>query len=396
MDLYGDIQAINDAPDLVRARSLRREARRAAIYDNIGEAIGPTRAFEAAVQWSLKSHDADSSAGAPIGSQHPGVAAHHAVAAAMGEFHIPTTYQIRFAGMKRFKGRGAHRMVDGVVTMEMTLRGLSGHQDFVDVPVIVKEGRVFEPVCVIHHQNIRAMTQHTFDDILKRGEFTSKIPDRKTMYSGPPSGQQATKEVPLVRPGIYGVSPMNRSIKSNKSANQGVETHLQQLYRNGTPIADAINEAMNYAGETDPNQVLQMAKQIWSGGGTPSPGAQSPAGAYYNPSRGRTDVEKMGLKAHRRNVVASAIQGFYVEAMREADDSPDHIDWGERPLAPMAPGDEGKLAKALDVPGRDGYRWHLEKGTKVTIVRNRHAGEEFVVWADGCDHQLTIPGDAIA
>ena len=313
MDLYGELQAINDTPDRVRARHLRREARREAIYEHVGEAIGETRAFEAAVQWALNSHGADTAAGAPIGGQHPGVAAHQAVASALSEFHIPTTYQIRFAGMKRFKGRGAHRMSDGVVTMELTLHGLSGHQDMVDVPVIVKASRVFEPVVVIHHQNIRAMTQHTFDDILKRGEFTAKIPDRKTMYSGPPTNPRPSKDVPLVRPGMYGVSPMNRSIKS-----------------------------------------------------------------------------------HKVSAVRSAMGGFYVEALQDADDAPDHLDVGERPLAPAAPGDECKLAKALDVPGRDGYRWHLEKGTKVTIVRNRHAGTEFVVWADGCDQQLTIPGDAIA
>ena len=460
MDLYGDLHAILNTPERLQAKAMRRQARQEAIYDHIGEAIGETRAFQAAVHWSLHSHDAANAAGMPMGHQHPGVAAHHAVAKALGEFDIPTTYHIRFAGMKRFKGRGAHRMDTGVVTMELALQSLSGHKDFLDIPVIVKEGRVFEPVCLIYNQNLRAMTQHTFDDIFKRGEFTAKVPDRKNMYSRPPGEAHGeSHRVPLVRPGMFGFAPSNRQLRAHRydaefDREAGPKEWLAGAMAAGTmglaqpsfagepaqgapmtppaqeqaadPMAEdlsrmppEVQQQFNHLRKTiqGVNQQLQTMQPgtdqhaQWSerlqelmtqfdsyvSAMQQSPIQQQTPEQMYGPHKWTwPDSERSFTTARKVAYLRSAVSGHYVEALRDFDDAPDHTDVGERPLVPLAPGDEAKLNRALDVPGRSGYQWHLEKGTKVNIVRDRDgSGDEFVVWADGCDRQLIVPGDAI-
>jgi len=591
MDLFGELIARGNSPDQIRARHARRAARKEVIYDNIGEAVGRTRVFEAAVQWAIERQNADGAAGRAIGSQHPGVAAHHAVLSAIGEYELPQRYNIRFAGMKRLGGSGQHRLETGIVTMELAFTGISGHKSSMDIPVIVKEGRMYEPVVLIHQGNIRAITQHTFDDILKRGELTVKVPDRAHMYAQPTAERRPQREVPLIRPGMFGYAPQNRSLHASRraqvgsqsqfpplggpqgpmkgptmgtprgtpvrlppsevqqmnpaqrqpyfdsiavppsrewapwknveqaeemlesgrqtppggsedcpacagfnapgqhmstcpvwneqrQANAGIDAYLQQLHRDGRPLVEAINEALNYAGGTDPNQVVEMAKQIWSGDAT-RPGVQPPAGAYYDPSRGRTDVERQGsVKAHQRDVIRSAMQGQYVTGMYamdetaairlaapddqlspesnkfvhlspevgwapapplvdepwepgfdepgaykpwdeaepepepepsmwqklktqikggmySMDEAPDHLDWGERPVAPLAAGDACATTEAINIAGRDGYRCHLASGSKGQVIRDCHAGERFVVFFEDLGHQVVVPGDKL-
>jgi hypothetical protein len=212
MDLHGDILAINNAPDRIRARRLRRQRRKAEVYQHLGAAIGRTRAVEAAASWALQKHDPEVAAGRPIGSQHPGLAAVAAVRTALSEFSLPTTYETRYLGMNRLSGRGASHIDDGVLTVEVTLHSLSGIDRALDVPVIVKEGRVLEPVCIVDQNVIRAMTQQTFDDIMSQLTFTAKIPDRRTMFSPPPETRHPAREVPLVRPGMFGLAPVNRQL----------------------------------------------------------------------------------------------------------------------------------------------------------------------------------------
>lgn len=223
MDLYGQIQAINNTPDRIRARQLHRARRHELIHSRIAEAIGQTAAREAALQWSLYSHDPEEDAGTPIGSQHPGQAALIATRKALSEFRMPSSFDIRFTGMHRFSGRGAYEVDDGILYVEATLHSLSGVDRVVDIPVIVKNGRVLEPVAVMDRGVIRAMTQHTFDDLLGQGTFMAAIPQRQNMYSPPPEDRRPPTQVPIVRPGMFGLAPINKQLTAAyvKSAMRG-------------------------------------------------------------------------------------------------------------------------------------------------------------------------------
>jgi hypothetical protein len=159
----------------------------------------------------------------------------------------------------------------------------------------VKNSRVLEPAGVVDRGEIRAMTQSTFDDLFEQGTFHTQVPNRGTMYSPPPEDRRTPQEVPLVRPGMFGLSPINKQLTA----------------------------------------------------------------AY----------------------VKSAMRGHYVsdmpsyQAMR--DDAPEHLDRAEMPPASVAAGDDVSLTRAINVVGRDGQRWHLDKGTKGQVQRDMEGDDRF-------------------
>ncbi len=314
MDLYAKLHAINNSPENVRARQERRARRREQVHARISDAIGQTRSIDAALQWALYSTDPSEDPGTPVGSQHPGQVAVIAVRQALAEFNLPTQFEARWVGTQRFAGRGPHHVTDGIITVEVGLHSMSGVDRYLDVPVIVREGRVLEPACVIDRGEIRAMTQSTFDDLFEQGTFLTQVPTRRTMYSPPPEDRRTPQEVPLVRPGMFGTSPINKQLTA----------------------------------------------------------------AY----------------------VKSAMQGHYVddmmsfEAMRDA--APDHLDRAEQPPASLAGGDDVTLSRAVNVVGRDGQRWHLEKGTKGQVQRDM-AGDDryYYVFFPDLGFSAKIGADAL-
>lgn len=212
MDLFGQLQQINQAPERVRGRQLRRARRRAEIYDRVASAIGPTKAVDAAVRWSLHAHDPNEDLGVAIGHQHPAQVAITAVRQALSEFNMPTDYSVRWVGSTRTGGRGPHQMSDGVIKTEVALRSTSGVNRVIDVPIVVRQGRALAPVVFIDQGVVRAMTQSAFDDLFAQGTFLIEAPQRETMYSPPPQERRAPQQVPLVRPGMFGLSPINKQL----------------------------------------------------------------------------------------------------------------------------------------------------------------------------------------
>jgi hypothetical protein len=210
MDLYGNLWAINNTPDRIRARQLKRARRKALVHDRIGDAIGDTRCMQAAVQWNMHSRDPGDAVGVPIGSQHPNQAAILAVRDALSEYRLPLSYETRPVGFVRESGHGAHAMTDGTIVVEVAFRSLSGIDHTVDVPVIVTASRVLEPVCLIDQGIVKAMAQETFDEILDERTFHAAVPDRRTMFSPPPEERRPPVQMPLVRPGMFGFGPTNR------------------------------------------------------------------------------------------------------------------------------------------------------------------------------------------
>lgn len=208
MDFFGDVNARNFSRERVEARSLRRMQRSAIFRATLQDA--GTR--NAQMAWALQPRNPDEDPGFQIGSQHPGQAAIIAVRQTLSEFNLPTEMRARFIGMHRYSGRGAHAIDDGVVNIEVAFRSLSGVDHAIEVPVNVHNGRVLAPVMFLDRGEFRAMTQTAFDDILDRSTFLADAPNRVNMFSPPPEDRRPPIRTPIVRPGMFGFSPINKQL----------------------------------------------------------------------------------------------------------------------------------------------------------------------------------------
>lgn len=200
MDLMAYVNQLRSAEPEVRARQARRAARQAALKASLGVALGR----EAGVRWNMT--DNEQADGTLIGGQHPGVAALMLVRRAFSSFHVPSL-DLRFVGMKRVSGHSAFAMDDGVVTIEASLQSLSGPRHYLDVPVMVQNGRALMPSVVIHEGLPRILAQSTLDDIVGRGEFQANTPDRKHMFAPPQEKAKGGKSThSIVRPSMFNVT----------------------------------------------------------------------------------------------------------------------------------------------------------------------------------------------
>lgn len=139
----------------------------------------------------------------PLGDMHPGLAATTLVREALGQFKIASGVDLRYTGMKRISGSGAHRLTDGIVWVQANLRSLSGARHYVDVPIIVHDGHMVHPEVLVHEGQTRVMAQSTFDDIIGRGESYRRSPERKHVYSPPQKYPKSRHVTPMVGRGLY-------------------------------------------------------------------------------------------------------------------------------------------------------------------------------------------------
>lgn len=218
MDLMAEINAYRFSPEQARARQARREVRHQVLYSQIALAMGAPSVVTArrleAQRWNIRPEEPVED-GSPIGAQHPGAAALLIVRQALAEYRLPTEVELRYQGMKRASGHSGFAMDEGIVFVEATLHSMSGPQHHVDVPVIVRGGRILAPSILIHNGNKRVLAQSTFDDIIGMGEFKVSIPDRAHMFAPPPDRDAASrprKQVPLLRPGMFSVQPSRQLI----------------------------------------------------------------------------------------------------------------------------------------------------------------------------------------
>ena len=268
MDLMAAIQEFNASPEQIRARQARRAVREEHLYDRLGEALGrpsavrldpeaeQTRALIAEIDalsrtaagWNMPIEQGMKD-GQALGNQHPGAAAILIVRRALSEYEIPTEVDLRYHGIKRASGHGAYNVDEGIVFVQATLHSISGPRHHIDIPVIIREGRVLAPSILLHEGSPRILTQHTFDDIIGRGEFTAKMPDRPTMFAPPPDKDAAARprrEVPRVAPGMFKVLPSRTLIRgaiTGVHQGQAAETAAEKFLDMGfQDVAIALQE----------------------------------------------------------------------------------------------------------------------------------------------------------
>ncbi|APU88872.1 hypothetical protein Rctr197k_043 [Virus Rctr197k] len=230
MDLMAAVQEFNSSPERLRARQARRNIRDRVLYQRIAAALGRSSGRVTSEQamldeldalakfaagWNLSKEDAIQE-GAPLGNQHPGAAAILIVRQVLGEYDLPTEVDLRYHGIKRASGHGAYSVDEGIVYVQATLRSISGPRHHIDIPVIIREGRVLAPSILLHQGTPRILTQHTFDDIIGMGEFTAKAPDRPNMYAPPPDKDASSpqREVPRLAPNMFRPLPSRAIISS--------------------------------------------------------------------------------------------------------------------------------------------------------------------------------------
>lgn len=117
---------------------------------------------------------------------HPSVAAMQFVRDALSDYDIPSV-KLRYTGMKRMgTGRlGDTSFQDGVITVQAELASLSGIKQFIDVPVIVRAGKMVYPEVMLHNGSPRVMAQSTFDDLIEQVNIYELEPERKNMFVPP-------------------------------------------------------------------------------------------------------------------------------------------------------------------------------------------------------------------
>lgn len=147
-----------------------------------------------------------------LSDRHPGLQAVAVVRDALSAYDVPSQVRLRYTGMNRHGGSGAYHMTDGVVWVQAELQSLSSAKHYVDIPVIVVDRRMVQPEVLLHRGRTRVMAQSTFDDIIGNAEVHRAAPDRKHLYSLPPSRERPPAEpTPVTNAGMFGVAAQRNS-----------------------------------------------------------------------------------------------------------------------------------------------------------------------------------------
>jgi len=214
MDFMSKVDAINNDPERRRTKEARRQVRTNTVYKKITQALG-----KEASGWNIM-QDVDVSGGRPVGSQHPAVSALLVAREELGNFKLPKT-DLRYIGMKRVSGNGAYNIDDGVVVVEATIQSHIGHKHYVDIPLIVKEGRILAPSVLLYKGNLRVITQGTFDDILTESSFKEPSRDRRNMFS-PGNPEAVRMDIPIIRPRMFPRASITAAVRKTAFYTQEV------------------------------------------------------------------------------------------------------------------------------------------------------------------------------
>lgn len=438
MDLMADLHRINQSPEAIRARRIRREARETMVYDRIAAAMGKPSAVrgmtrhaavvdeaarfdqlskEAAGQWNMWGEEPHE--GALLGEQHPGAAALLIVREALGEYHLPTDVDLRYRGMKRLSGHGAYGMDDGFVFVQASFSSRSGPKHYVDIPVVVRAGRMLSPSIMIHQGVERVITQHTLDDIVGMGEFQQRVPDRLNMYAPPAPERQGapSREVPIVRPKtMYSVLP-RRTLTSRLEVQAALRGHRtaadplrepplprasqlkMKIYQLQQQLAKASDLATRsrLSGEI---KKLQYEMEHETGqydlGDDPMQGYLDRIKALPGRQRMSEQDAEASVDGHAcmagRALQGRVVEGFYspqvtgfVPNGEPGADVPgadgSDLDPAERPTDDhLWPSAAVRTTRAVHVYGREGSRFTIPKGEEGEVVRD----------VDGCNRAIYV------
>jgi len=425
MDLMAAIETFRSSPEQVRARAARRELR-GQVFARLAEALGRSsacavvdgeleelhRLTREAAGWNLPV-DGEVEDGHSIGHQHPGAAALLIVRQSLAEYRIPTEVDLRYHGMRRTSGHGSYGMNDGIVYVQATLHSISGPRHHIDIPVIVRQGRVLAPSILLHNGNPRVITQNTLDDIIGMGEFTAKIPDRPNMFApGPDKGAaRPRREVPRLAPNMFKPLPSRSLIGSavrgvvQQAALSPDQTAMRfvNMYEHDIELGEFVdmNEVASSMREQAAREFMRDA---------------IPSGFRPEHNRERIIAE---ARAFADEVVAMALpevehafterQAFYapdetgvLENGSLGKDVPgaggSHLDVGERPTkGQFGTGQRVRLKSEATARDRGGVRYTIPRGTRGTVVRDVDGADRvYYVRFEELGFAASVPKEALS
>jgi hypothetical protein len=395
MDLMAELREINYSPEAIRARRARQEARARLVYDQIGRALNKPAAIRQAggPGWNIMP-DEDVQEGHLIGQQHPGAAALLVVRQKMSEYHIATKYDLRYRGMRRLSGHGAFNMEDGIVFVQAQLQSVSGPRHFVDIPVAVTQGRILAPSIMFHQGVERVLTQHTFDDIIGLGEFKRKTPDRLNMFSPPPDKGAApeTREVPLVRPGMFAVMPTRMLRSSSREESQAMIRGALRGHRAEPEYKPTLRVGDRYAWSTVGGQYFEGEVVELDANVAFVQLANGQVAAVEDAGRGPWRPMKTAFYEPQVSGKATGPRGPDVPGAGGS-----HLDPAERPTDNyLWPGAIVRATRAIEVRGRDGMRFVIDRGEEGEVVRDVDGTNRgyYVRWYD-LGYAANAPRDAL-
>ena len=411
-DVYGRLWAQTQT-DKARAGRAQRRAARLAEMQGLGHAV------RGSLQWQLD--DASEQVpGIPLThGMHPGTAALQAAGTALSQLSIPGGYKLNYRGMSRSSGRGQHGMTDGTIVVTADLKTLSGIRVQLDIPMIVRQGRLLEPSVFFHEGYPRIIAQSTLDSILDRGTFSRPQLARSHMYSSPPSLDEeravaAKPWQPMVRGTPFDVSPRRVAKQSAiRAAMLGVQAQQQRdttwYDRPGPSGAPSFGEAPTHI--RSPSDFLFGDMDLPEQEQHPLLG-QTQEPAYPPMLSGDSDVEVPELAAPEPIVcpqcrysyeapygqefaicprcrVKHMASCFDCGTDREHDDS---LQEAARPEE-LSAGAHKRTTRELEVRDRGGCTYTIPKGTRLTVIRPVGVGGYLV--RDSDDLEYIVPGGAL-
>lgn len=408
-------------PD-VNLRAEYKQAKRALFQRVLGQFQGG---------WNKRDH---------LGIQHtPQLSGRLAIANLLDTMSLPCGYSVVYKGTHRSSGLGGHGIEDGELQYQVTVNSRSGAKHFIDVPLVVRAGQVETPSVMYYNNQPMIIAQSSFNRIIEAAEFKEKLPDRSNMYSLP-NGK--------VEGEVY---RWQRGIRASADA-----VKLQAVARSLREELDAVSarlnalmkRAMSYAREhvTSPEQAADLASLLFTDGGVASafildqarqkfgrfawePTHQKPKNAEEAELLAAfqelsADEERVDAKA--REIFVPVIQDYFDRAeveeakklwqlmpegaakwdlyrvlfrSKQAQANADTEGGGEvlppreEVMREFAPTGRVKLTREFVYIGRGGQRFHMDKGSKGTVVRVTTEG--VLVAFDG-SFTVQVPADALS
>lgn len=146
------------------------------------------------LQWSYSNKDD----GTRKIEGNPGLAATMYVIQTLSEYTSNANMRPRYLGMQREAGTGQYGITEGVIDVSVEMAPLGGMKQVIEVPVIVRAGRMLQPGVFMHQGSPYIISKSSMEQLLDDAKFSNEVkPSRPNMFS-PPAPTQGMNP-PLMR-----------------------------------------------------------------------------------------------------------------------------------------------------------------------------------------------------
>jgi len=129
---------------------------------------------------------------------NPALAATMYVVQTLSEYAHSASMRPRYLGMQREAGSGQYGITEGVIDVAVEMAPIGGMKQMIDVPVIVRAGRMLQPGVFIHQGAPYIISKSSMEQLLDDARFSNEVkPSRPNMFS-PPAPTQGMSP-PLMR-----------------------------------------------------------------------------------------------------------------------------------------------------------------------------------------------------